>query len=207
MVSPPHFVGMKLTDRHRLETVHEQCGTSPQELVVSKTRASVDTFCEWMKTACRTVSLLLVGKNFLGCTALQTGDAMRKARRFQQRRRNVPCAGRPDGTRLKTCFPESLKAPTGWTFDAVKRSPWRECCATLSSVPTGSWEVLVVKKITSTKKKKERVLGALCCDFDLAAEDVEIASGEASVTTVWCVWCEWGACAYVRVCMRGVVWR
>eukprot|EP00955_Chlamydomonas_euryale_P110076 365978-Chlamydomonas_euryale.AAC.11 len=40
------MAGVKLTDRHRLETVHGQCGTSSLQLMVHR------PFSEWMRIAC-----------------------------------------------------------------------------------------------------------------------------------------------------------
>eukprot|EP00955_Chlamydomonas_euryale_P114042 366249-Chlamydomonas_euryale.AAC.7 len=44
--------GMKLMDRHRLGTVHEQCGTSSLELMVRRrTLQWMGMYCEWMRIA------------------------------------------------------------------------------------------------------------------------------------------------------------
>eukprot|EP00955_Chlamydomonas_euryale_P043579 352629-Chlamydomonas_euryale.AAC.1 len=47
----PCIVGMKLTDRHRLETICEQCGTSLLELMVRRRTLQWMGYCEWMRIA------------------------------------------------------------------------------------------------------------------------------------------------------------
>eukprot|EP00955_Chlamydomonas_euryale_P076001 362520-Chlamydomonas_euryale.AAC.8 len=66
------IVGFKLTDRHRLETICEQCGPSSLELMARR------RILQWMGHVLRMDEDRLPRQTFLGCTALQSGGAMRK---------------------------------------------------------------------------------------------------------------------------------
>jgi len=47
------IVGVKLTDQHRLETTHKECGTTSLESMVCKRRFSGwHMYCKWMRIAC-----------------------------------------------------------------------------------------------------------------------------------------------------------
>eukprot|EP00955_Chlamydomonas_euryale_P027188 286674-Chlamydomonas_euryale.AAC.3 len=64
------IVGMKLTDRHRLEAIHEQCGRSSLELIVCRRTlppGGRGTYCEWIRITCR-------GRCPRGRTAVKTGS-------------------------------------------------------------------------------------------------------------------------------------
>eukprot|EP00955_Chlamydomonas_euryale_P034843 349910-Chlamydomonas_euryale.AAC.3 len=50
---PRRSVGVKLMDRHRLEIIREQCGTSSLELMDCRRILQwMGTYCEWMRIAC-----------------------------------------------------------------------------------------------------------------------------------------------------------
>eukprot|EP00955_Chlamydomonas_euryale_P086241 364199-Chlamydomonas_euryale.AAC.3 len=142
-------VGVKLTACHRVETLREKYGTSSLALMVRK-RA-----LQWMgqvlrmdrlpwQLCNRRVPLGQWWHHFSGLS--QFGRARLLCQRYKQRRRNLPCTGRPGGTLFKTSLPWNKEA---LTVDHMIRSS--ACCgdicrcrATLSCVRPAAGVCLTV---------------------------------------------------------------
>eukprot|EP00955_Chlamydomonas_euryale_P079345 363288-Chlamydomonas_euryale.AAC.10 len=92
------IVGVKLTDCHRLETVHEQCG-----IKVSCGRWPRGT------TELRLGHRNIKQEDCSGAYIAAIRGATRK--RSKQRQRNMPRAGRPGGDAIKNLAPLEFKKP------------------------------------------------------------------------------------------------
>eukprot|EP00955_Chlamydomonas_euryale_P036025 350318-Chlamydomonas_euryale.AAC.4 len=150
------IVGVKLTDRHRLENMREKYGTSSRELMVRRKalqwmghvlrkdaakgqlqeiasgRTEAKTGSQGQERFSGMYSSAIRGchEKGYGCGTISWDFPQLTRHGFEQRQRHVPWAGRPGGMLFITLLNWKLGSPKGWTSNTLflVRPVAGECC-------------------------------------------------------------------------------
>eukprot|EP00955_Chlamydomonas_euryale_P096296 364999-Chlamydomonas_euryale.AAC.19 len=176
-------VGVKLTDRHRLATIREQCGTSSM-------------FCRWTFQWMGHI-LRMDGEQ----TRSVAEDGRIETLKLRQGHRNVKGFYGMDSSAIRRCHEEGCKIQAEAAERALDGQASREAIEVAS---------LNLKRPNSLDPESAvdsgLLYGALCNDSDLVAEDVQVTRyGEASATgqPIPCVCVDPCSCIFPALSLSG----